>query len=377
MLTTLLAVALLAAPQTPASGVQAELDALRVEAKLPALGAALVTRDEGLLDVWVSGTRRAGGTEAVTSDDLWHLGSCTKAMTATLIALLVERGELSFERTLADYFPELGDDLDPDFADLTLVELLSHRAGLAGASPWFGKAEFHDPELTPTEVRERIAVLLLTEGPRLAPRTTFQYANDGFILAGHIAERATHKTWEELLRTLLFEPLGMQSAGFGAPGTAERCDQPRGHGEDGQPVEPGPGADNPPSLGPAGTVHASLADWAKFARLHLAGAVGDVQVGAITLHKATFERLHRSPYTKPDCGLGWVRETRDWAGGDGTLLWHNGSNTMWYCLVRLAPARGFATLVTTNAYGPGPRAAVDKASDLVLAEFERRAAEKR
>jgi CubicO group peptidase (beta-lactamase class C family) len=121
-------------------------------------------------------------------------------------------------------------------------------------------------------------------------------------------------------------------------------------------------------------VHATLADWGKFARLHLQGAVGDVQIGKLTLHQATFARLHRSPYTDPAFGLGWVRETRDWAGGDGTMLWHNGSNTMWYCLVRLAPARGFATLVTTNRFGPGPREAVEKASDLLVAEFERLAA---
>ena len=371
-LAALAALPLLAFQQPSAPGLGTELEALRVEARLPALGAALVTRD-GLQGLWVSGTRRAGGTEKVEAGDLWHLGSCTKAMTATMIALLVERGELSLDRTLAQYFPELGDDLDEDFRELTLVELMSHRAGLAGNSPWFGEAEFHDPELTPTEVRERIAVLLLTEGPALTPKKSFQYANDGFILAGHIAERATKKSWEELMRTLLFKPLGMTSAGFGAPGTSERCDQPRGHGEDGKPVEPGPGADNPPALGPAGTVHATLADWAKFAQLHLKGAVGDVQVGKLTLHKATFERLQRAPYTDPAGGLGWVRESREWAGGDGTMLWHNGSNTMWYCLVRLAPARGFATLVTTNRYGPAARNAAEKASDLVLAEFERRA----
>ena len=74
----------------------------------------------------------------------------------------------------------------------------------------------------------------------------------------------------------LFGPLGMTSAGFGAPG--EPADARRSPGDTAAPsrgpVEPGPNADNPPAIGPAGTVHASLADWAKYAALHLRGAQG-------------------------------------------------------------------------------------------------------
>src|SRR3954469_12769597 len=74
------------------------------------------------------------------------------------------------------------------------------------------------------------------------------------------------------MREKLFRPLGMTTAGFSAPGTRAKNDQPRGHKPDGTPVEPGPAADNPFAIGPAGTVHCSIGDWAKFAAATLPSA---------------------------------------------------------------------------------------------------------
>ena len=83
----------------------------------------------GVEGVWVTGTRTFGGAEAVTTSDLWHLGSCTKSMTATLIALLVERGDLDWDKTLPQLLPEFAKSMNPAYADVTLVDLLAHRAG--------------------------------------------------------------------------------------------------------------------------------------------------------------------------------------------------------------------------------------------------------
>jgi CubicO group peptidase (beta-lactamase class C family) len=95
----------LAPPTRAQEVVAARMEALRARAGVPALGGALVTL-EGEPEVWVAGTRRAGGDERVTPDDLWHLGSCTKSMTATLVALLVARGDLRLEIPLGEALPE-------------------------------------------------------------------------------------------------------------------------------------------------------------------------------------------------------------------------------------------------------------------------------
>jgi len=363
-------------PSQEAPDLAARIEAIRAAVGVPALGGARITL-EGEPEVWVAGTRAAGAREAVTASDRWHLGSCTKSMTATLIALLVERGDLSWDTPLGEALPELVEEMDLDYGDVTLVELLGHRAGLP-ANPDFGTLLSMRTSRDPVvEQRARIVAWALRQPP--LPHGTFLYSNTGFMVAGHLAERATGQSWEELMRTLLFEPLGMESAGFGPPGLGEEgVTQIWGHAPEGAPVPPGPLADNPAALGPAGTVHASLADWARYARLHLAGAHGDVKVGEVTLTRASFERLHTGlsgpgqPY-----GYGWVNHRRDWAGGDGKTLWHNGSNTMWFCELWLGLENGVAVLAATNiAAARGPEACGQVAT-LLVEDWKRQRAERR
>src|SRR5690349_4905132 len=127
------------------------------------------------------------------------------------------------------------------------------------------------------------------------------------------------------MQTEIFTPLGMTSCGFGAPGTPGSVDQPHGHtAPPPAPMDPGdPGSDNPPMLGPAATVHCSLADWGKFVAIHVPGERGE----ETSIPPASaFDRLHE-PWPGGDYALGWGITHRDWAGG--LTLVHSGSNTMW------------------------------------------------
>jgi len=367
---------LLSAGQEPAKAsdeLTARIDAIRVKAELPALAGALVTR-EGLQGVWVTGLRQKGGDEPVTPDDQWHIGSCTKSMTATLLALLVKRGDLTWEVPLGDALPELAGGMNERFREVPLVQLVCHRAGLTDGALMEHFQEWRTSKAPVMEQREELCRLALAAAPAHEPGSTFEYANTGFVIAGHVAEVATGKPWEELIRTLLFSPLGMTSAGFGAPGVPDADDQPRGHFPGGGPVEPGPMADNPSIVGPAGTVHATLGDWAKYVQLHLKGVGEDVKLGEITLTVDDFAVLHEA-FDGPgqSYGFGWVHETRPWAGGDGTALWHNGSNTMWYALTWLGLENGVAGLAVTNVFTPAAQGATDEVVGLLVKEWERRA----
>src|SRR5690606_14906599 len=98
---------------------------------------------------------------------------------------------------------------------------------------------------------------LLARKPEATPGTEKIYSNQGYAIAGVMLEKASGQTWEGLMQTMLFDPLGMTSAGFGAPATPGKVDQPWGHepGLFGQkPVPPGPRADNPLAIAPAGAV---------------------------------------------------------------------------------------------------------------------------
>ena len=329
--------------------------------KVPALAAAVIEGDR-LTKLGASGIRARGSEAKVGLDDVWHLGSCTKAMTATLCARLVEQEKLKWDSKTGDVFADQAEQIHTDLRDVTLEQLLSHRAGLPSIPPlplWL-KLVGHDGSRDGRE-------MLLSNGwlkakPDSPPGSKWEYSNAGFMLAGLMAERAANKDWEALMREQLFEPLGMKSAGFGAPGSADEVDQPRGHNAFGFAMKPGKGADNPRGLGPAGTVHCSLRDWSKFIALHLQGARGEYRL----LSAESFQRLH-SPQPiddKAGYALGWIVAQREWA--DGSVLMHNGSNTMWLSVVWIAPKRGFAVMAVTNLGGKDGALATDAAASLLI-----------
>ena len=199
-----------------------------------------------------------------------------------------------------------------------------------------------------------------------APGEKFIYSNAGYAIAGAIAERAANTPWQKLISKVLFEPLGMKSAGFGAMGTPGKIDQPYQHVlKDGklQPIGPGQMSDNPVVIGPAGRVHSSMADWAKFVAAHLSGPRG--RECPIRLKRETWRALHAAPFDG-NYAMGWSVAARDWGGG--TVLTHAGSNPMSYSVIWPAPKRGFAGRVATNqGGGTAPKACDEAAAALIRA----------
>ena len=149
---------------------------------------------------------------------------------------------------------------------------------------------------------------------------------------------------------------------------SEMCirDRPWGHiGEVGKQVAMF--HDNPPSMGPAGTVHCSLRDWAKFIQLHLGVEPTTGKASSKPLLKRkTLASLH-TPNEGEDYALGWMVLKRAWS--KGPVLHHNGSNTMWLCVAWLAPKEKFAVLVTCN-HGGGA-AACDDLAAACIAEYRK------
>ncbi|MCC6739571.1 MAG: beta-lactamase family protein [Planctomycetia bacterium] len=378
----LAALALAIAPAGASAGDPRSLDdvlePIRAKHKLPSLAAVVVTAD-GLQAQGAVGSRRAGREEPVTTADLWHLGSCTKAMTATLVARLVEQGKLRWTTTLGEVFPKLEDRMDEGWRAVTLEQLLANRGGAPAALDRDGLwGELRAHKGTQTEARRLLLEGVVAHAPEYDPGTKYVYSNAGFAIAGHVAEVVTGTAWEDLMKREVFAPLGIESAGFGAPGrAAEKADQPRGHTSKGDPVEPGPGSDNPVAIGPAGIVHMSLPEWGKFVAAHLEGGAdgGGERRGRKAgaegpfLGEESWKKLHTPP--GDNYAMGWATGTRPWAkggkdGDTGRVLTHNGSNTMWFCVTWLAPEKGFAVLVATNAGGDAGGKGTDEAAGAAI-----------
>lgn len=340
---------------------------LREEHRLPALGGLVIARGE-VAGIAVTGSRALGAPDAVVVDDPWHLGSCTKAMTATLAARLVERGALRWDLPLGDALPDLAAGMEPAWRAVTLEQLLAHRAGaprdLLRDPLW--RTLFLDATTPLPELRRQVVTTVTARPPESAAGERFAYSNVGYAIAGAAIERAGGAPYEQLLRAELFEPLGLAGAGFGPPGSADRLDAPRGHRRQGGElvaVAPGTlGADNPPAIAPAGTVHARLRDWGAFARLHLRGARGEE---GLLLRPETFRALHAARGADGGYALGWGAVERDWAGG--RALTHSGSNTMWFCTIVVAPDANAAALAVTNCGDASAEAACAAAVKALLA----------
>jgi len=346
------------------------LEPIRQKYDLPALAGAIVT-SKGVVAVGAVGVRKYGTATPVTLDDQFHLGSDTKAMTATLLATLVEEGKLSWTTTLEQAFPELASKMNPAYRQVTLEQMLAHRAGFTDAS-WPAGNTFSDVYSlpgTPREQRTAYVAMILSEPPVNQPGSAFLYSNRSYAVAGAMAEKVADISWEALMQTRIFDPLSMKTCGFGAMGTAgASIDQPWQHKVDGgvhSAIEPGPRSDNPPSIAPAGTVHCSIGDWGKFIAAHLRGEKGEAGI----LQPETFKRLHTPPLGG-DYGFGWFVADRGWAGGHA--LNHSGSNLQNYAVVWMAPVKDFAVLVMTNQAGGETFNACDAAAGALISHYTKK-----
>ena len=339
---------------------------IRVKHDVPALGVAVIV-DGKLVALGVDGIRRVGHDAKVTVDDHWHLGSCTKAMTATLLARSVERGQLAWTTTVAQGMPDLAAGMHEDAKGITLQQLLTHRSSLLANPPGKLWARLFEYDGSDAAARTEVATTMLAKAPKKPPGERFLYSNAGYMVAGAMLERlpalaaepskpeagkpdvantTTAGDWAARMQRELFAPLGITSAGFGMPGDKDATTQPWGHTGKGKKCEAQFG-DNPSSLGPAGTAHMTLRDWAKFAALHLG-----VQPEPALLRAESLQALH-TPWPGGDYALGWAITQRPWA--PGPIVTHNGSNTMWFCVAWLAPEAKFGVLVTCN-HGDGAAA---------------------
>lgn len=329
---------------------------------LPAM-AAVVLKDGQPVDLAAVGLRSVSATERVTSDDRWHIGSLTKGLTSTLVGAMVEGGYLTWNTRPLDVWPELAGSIHPDLHDTTIRQLLSHTSGIervdAVSSRYADEAAG-----SLQEKRKAFAVEFLAKAPvyRIG---THNYSNAGYIIVGAMIEAVTGLSWEECLTSYVLAPLGMYETGFGAPGEPGQLTQPWGHWDTGgsfDPVSPGADADNPQIFGPAGTVHTTLHDYAKFMAAHIDGERGIDGV----LSAETFKILH-TPVVS-GAALGWgVQASVAFPGAQE--LAGAGSNQRWYALVRLVPELGGGAIFIANAGGNKPRDAIDELEAIVVERF--------
>ena len=309
--------------------------------RLPAMSIAVVNA-EGLIAEGVAGVRKAGGDAKVGVSDAFHIGSCTKPITATLVATLVEEKKLTWERTIGESFPDWAD-IRAEYKNVTVAELLSHESGLP---PFEDDSEFkHVPG-----ARSEFVHAVLERAP-VVKRGQYKYSNAGFAVVAVVAERASGTTWEKLVEKRIFEPLHLQSAGFGWPADV--------WGHTPKPVDPKGSYQLPLSIAPAGDVHMSSADLAEFLRAHLRALRGERTI--ISPETATLMHTRR---VRSGLGFG-VQKVGDFE----PVSVYSGSAETFYTVIAIAPKQNVAVVVQANAGDQSAQKAVGETLRSLLTRF--------
>ena len=310
---------------------------------IPGISMAMI-QDGKIVEVTVAGVRQIDVKDPIQVNDRFHIGSITKSMTATLIGKLIEEGKLKLSTTLRDIFPKMK--MLEAYESVTVEQLLTHTAGLPGYLTVSDEEEATLLALpgNPSQQRLAFAKLVLMQEPATNPGTAFAYSNAGYALLGTITEEVTGKSWKQQLEKVIFQPLNMKTAGTDWPKTAERMDQPAGHFGALNDLTPQRIDEYPLGayIEPAGDVHASMQDLARYALAHLKGLRGEDGI----LKSETFKMLHT------------VKDNRNYAAGwfvntlDGKAVHeHPGSAGSFMALMMIEPEANRGVVIAANAGG--------------------------
>src|SRR5205823_3429619 len=99
------------------------------------------------------GVRKIGSPTPLTTNDVFHIGSCTKSMTATLSAMLIEKGRLHWDTTIGSVFSELTGQMSKEYESVTIHQLLHHRGGVPGSPPAAAWKRAWEQHGSPTQQR--------------------------------------------------------------------------------------------------------------------------------------------------------------------------------------------------------------------------------
>jgi CubicO group peptidase (beta-lactamase class C family) len=339
------------------SSLDSELSIVRAKYRVPALACAVIRGDQ-IVAMGAVGVKIAGKPDPIDISSRFHIGSCTKSMTATLIGVLVDQGLLKWEAKLSDIFSELSGKMRTAYRSVTIDQLLHHRSGLPDDRDNTGLYNrLLQLDGTLRQQRMELVSIGLQMSPAAAAGSSTVYSNMGYSILGAVVERVTGNSWENMMSQCIFEPLEMKSAGFGSPGSGQNPNQPWGHRIIRFPLArliADSETHVPAAAAASGNVSLSLEDWAKFAVLHLDAARGHCRI----LKCETFQHLH-SFSNDLQMASGWGVNRYDWAG---TVLEHAGSEGSWYATIGIAPEKNFAILTASNEGDPaGGKACGDAA----------------
>ena len=356
----------LPAQQGPLKGLDAYVAQALKDWDAPGLAIAVV-RHDSVVFAKGYGVRELGKAEAVDANTIFAIGSTSKAFTAALLGMLVDQGRIRWDDPVTRYLP--GFQLyDPYVTrEITIRDLLTHRSGLArGDGLWAASGYSRD------EVIRRVRFLK----PSWSFRSQYGYQNIMFLAAGELAGRVYGKSWDEVVRQQIFEPLGMTRTRTSVDALKGMDDLATPHERIDDAVRPVEWM-NIDNIGPAGSITSSVNEMAQWVRLQLgAGSyAGRKLIEAKTVKEMHTLQMHIKPSETDEklypethlqgYGLGWA--LRDYRGR--RIVSHGGAIRGMRAQVLLVPEEQLGVVVLTNvAESALPTAIANRIMDLHLGQ---------
>ena len=318
-------------------------------AQLKVPGASIViVKDKDVIFSKGFGFRDVDGKLPMTADTLMAIGSSTKAFTAFTLGTLVDQGQVEWDKPVRNYIPwfrlydaQAGERLTPR-------DLVTHRSGL----PRHDLVWYNNRTATREDLVRRLAYL----PPTADLREKWQYNNMMFLTAGFLVETLTGKTWENSVRALVFDPLGMSRSNFSVLESQKDKDFALPYDERDGKIVKIPFRDIS-LVGPAGSINSSANEMSRWVTVHINGGKfeGKEVIGANTLadlhtpYMTTGGVSTRPDITAADYALGWMVDNYR---GHGRV--HHGGNIDGFsAMVSLLPNDGLGFVVLTNKNGTG------------------------
>lgn len=346
--------------------------------KIPGMAVSVVKDGEMVFSKGY-GIKELGKDVAIESSTIFQIGSISKSFTAAVMASLVDEGLVSWEDTVKNILPDFrwGDEYVEN--NMLVKDVMTHKTGIGGQVGTYIPNVGYD--------RDDVYKMMGLITPKYQFRHTYAYNNITFIIAEKIIEKVTGKSWEENVRTRLFEPLGMTSSSVNGEGSDEwngfveagdKACVPHEfyYVKDSMHVAPLYGEERAlwweTVIGPAGSVNSNVEDMAKYAQFHLdLGKVGDKQV----ISEKQMKYLHKGQTIVSQSddfirlyGHCWFVEQND----RYRLLFHTGTTWGFTAICAFVPELDLGLVMLCNSEVPSdPRYAVmRRAIDLFLGEEE-------
>ena len=307
---------------------------------LPGMAVAIV-KDGKVVVSKGYGIREIGKFATVNDSTLFQIASCTKAFTATSIAMLDAQKKLSLDDTIRKWMPNFSL-YDPNATHLvTIRDLLCHRIGL---QTFQGDFLNWNSNLSRSEIIAGIA----RNKPVFGFRAGFGYCNAAFLTAGEIIPIVTGTSWDDFVKTNFFIPLAMTrtSTQYKLLTADKNACKPHTRWDGKEEIIP---YDNIDNLGPAGSVNSCVKDLSHWIMMQLdSGRFNGKQI-------VPWEALQKTRQSQTivggnsathfiTYGMGWF--TTDYNGKQ--IFWHTGGASGFLSLVCFVPELNLGFVILTN-----------------------------